>query len=58
MPVNILNLPGLDVLDFNETDDEYHIKESPLEMSRCCPHCNKSDDIVSHAWRTMVTHQD
>lgn len=54
MPVNILNLPGLNVLDFKETDDEYHIKASPREITRRCLHCNKSDDIVSHAWRTLV----
>jgi transposase len=54
MPVNILNLPGLNVLDFKETDDEYHIKASPREISRRCPHCASSDDIVSHAWRTLV----
>jgi hypothetical protein len=29
MPVNILNLPGLKVLDFKETDAEYHIKAEP-----------------------------
>lgn len=26
MPVNILNLSGLRVLDFKETEREYHIK--------------------------------
>ena len=55
MPVNILNLPGLTVLDFKETDVEYHVKASPIEIIRCCPHCSSSNDIVSHAWRTLVT---
>lgn len=54
MPVNILNLPGLNVLDFKETDDEYHVKASPLEISRRCPHCHRSDETVSHAWRALV----
>lgn len=34
MLVNILKLPGLTVLDFKETDDEYHVKAPPLEISR------------------------
>ena len=29
MPVNFLNLSGLDVLDFKETDTEYHVKATP-----------------------------
>ena len=29
MPVNILNLPGLRVLDFKETEREYHTKTEP-----------------------------
>lgn len=54
MPVNILNLPGLTVLDFKEADDEYHVKAAPREIARRCPHCDSSNDIVSHAWRTLV----
>lgn len=26
MPVNVLNLPGLRVLDFKEADTNYHVK--------------------------------
>lgn len=29
MPVNILNLPGLRVSDFKETDAEYHVRDLP-----------------------------
>ena len=29
MPVNFLNLPGLDVVDFRETDTEYHVRATP-----------------------------
>jgi hypothetical protein len=29
VPVNFLNLSGLDVLDFKETDTEYHVKATP-----------------------------
>jgi hypothetical protein len=38
MPVNILNLPGLNVLDFKDTDDEYHVKDTRKKMqnkNRC-----------------------
>lgn len=34
MPVNILNLPGLRVLDFKETDTDYHAKEEPAAIFR------------------------
>jgi len=37
MPVNILNLHGLNVLDFKETDTEYHIRAEPAAISRLCP---------------------
>ena len=33
MPVNILNLPGLDVVDFRETDTEYHVRATPKAIS-------------------------
>ena len=32
MLVNILNLPGLNVLDFKETDDEYHVNADPIRI--------------------------
>ena len=37
MPVNIQNLPGLSVLDFKETDTEYHVQAEPTVISRLCP---------------------
>ena len=42
MPVNFLNLPGLRVLDFKETDREHHVKAEPVAFSRMCPHCGQS----------------
>ena len=38
MQVNILNLPGLSVLDFKETDTDYHVQAEPTVISRLCPH--------------------
>lgn len=54
MPVNILNLSGLDVVDFRETDAEYHVRATPKAISRLCPHCGRSNDTVAHAKRTLV----
>lgn len=54
MPVNILNLSGLDVVDFRETDTEYHVRAAPKAISRLCPHCGRSNDTVVHAKRTLV----
>ena len=54
MPVNILNLSGLDVVDFRETDTEYHVRAMPKAISRLCPHCGRSNDTVVHAKRTLV----
>ena len=54
MPVNILNLSGLDVVDFRETDTEYHVRAAPKAISRLCPHCGRSNDTVAHAKRTLV----
>ena len=54
MPVNILNLSGLDVVDFRETDTEYHVRATPKAISRLCPHCGRSNDTVAHAKRTLV----
>ncbi len=34
MPVNILNIPSLNVPDFKETVNEYHIKAEPAAISR------------------------
>ena len=54
MPVNILNLSDLDVVDFRETDTEYHVRAMPKAISRLCPHCGRSNDTVVHAKRTLV----
>lgn len=54
MPVNFLNLPGLDVTDFKETEFEYHVKAAPKAISRLCPHCGRSHETVVHARRTLV----
>jgi transposase len=53
MPVNILNLPGLNVLAFKETDTEYHVQAEPVAISRLCPHCGRSNDTVKHAQKTL-----
>ena len=34
MPVNILNLAGLNVLDFKETATDYHVRATPAVISR------------------------
>jgi transposase len=54
VPVNILNLSDLDVVDFRETDTEYHVRAMPKAISRLCPHCGRSNDTVVHAKRTLV----
>jgi transposase len=48
MPVNILNLPGLNVLDFKETATEYHVKAEPVAISRLCPQSGRSHDTIGH----------
>lgn len=53
MTVNILNMPGLNVLDFKETVDEYHIKAEPAAISRLCPHCGLSNEIIIHEAKTL-----
>lgn len=54
MPVNILNLPGLRVSDFKETEAEYHVRAEPTVISRLCPHCGRSHDTVGHAKKTLI----
>lgn len=54
MPVNILNLAGLDVIDFKETESGYHVLATPKAISRLCPHCGRSNDTVVHAKRTLI----
>lgn len=54
MPVNFLNLPGLDVVDFKEIEAEYHVRATPRVISRMCPHCGCSHETVAHARRTLV----
>ena len=53
MPVNFLNLPGLRVLDFKETDTECHVRAEPAAISRLCPHCGRSNDTIKHAPKTL-----
>ncbi len=48
MPVNILNLSGLHVLDFKESEREYHIKAEPVAVARLCPHCGRSHEVIGH----------
>ena len=45
---NILNLPGLRVLDMKELDTEFHVKAGPVAISRMCPHCGKSSGTIGH----------
>lgn len=54
MPVNILNLPGLRVSDFKETEAEYHVRAEPATILRLCPHCGGSHETVNHANRRLV----
>ena len=53
MPVNILNLSGLTVLDFKETDTDYHVQAEPKVVSRMCPNCGRSHETVLHAQKTL-----
>lgn len=48
MPDNILNLSGLRVVDFKENEREYHIKAEPVAISRLCPHCGRSHEVIGH----------
>lgn len=45
---NILNLPGLRVLDMKELDTEFHVKAEPVAVSRMCPHCGQSSGTIGH----------
>jgi len=54
VPVNILNLAGLNVTNFKESETEYHVKATPVTISRLCANCGRSNDTVSHARRTLV----
>jgi len=54
VPVNFLNLAGLNVTDFKESETEYHVKATPVAVSRLCPHCGRSNETVSHARRKLV----
>ncbi len=38
VPVKHPNLPCLDVVNFRETDTEYHVRATPKTISRLCPH--------------------
>jgi len=48
MPVNILHLPGLQVVGFKETDTEYHVRAEPAAISRLCPYCGRSHRTIGH----------
>jgi hypothetical protein len=48
MPVNILNLPGLAVVDFRETATEYHVRAKPKAVSRQCPSCGPAGKVVKY----------
>ena len=54
MPVNFLNLSGLKVLEFKETDTDYHVKAAPSTISRLCPNCGRSNETVKHAQKTLI----
>lgn len=45
MPVNFLNLPGLDVVDFRETATDYHVRAKPKVVSRQCPSCGPAGKV-------------
>lgn len=49
---NILNLPGLRVLDMKELNAEFHVKAEPVAVSRMCPHCGQSNGTI-HDLRAM-----
>ena len=53
MPVNFLNLPGLDVVDFRETATEYHVRAKPKVVSRQCPSCGPVGKVVIHEHKTL-----
>lgn len=53
MPVNFLNLPGLNVLDFKETETDNHVRAEPRVISRMCPHCGRSNETLKHAQKTL-----
>jgi len=45
---NILNLPGLDVTDHKELEQQYHVKAVPTAYSKMCPHCGQSHGTIGH----------
>lgn len=53
MPVNFINLPGLDVVDFRETATEYHVRAKPKVVSRQCPSCGPTGKVVIHENKTL-----
>ena len=52
MSLNILNLPGLDVTDHKELEQEYHVKAVPAAYSKMCPHCGQSHGTVASRYRS------
>lgn len=48
MPVNVLNLPGLKVIDFKETGHDYHVRAEPAATLKLCPHCAATRDVIGH----------
>lgn len=57
VPVNVLNLPGLRVLDFKETDTDYHVKAEPTIVSKLCPHCGRFNETVVHAQKRVAVQE-
>ncbi len=57
MPVNILNLAGLNVIDFKESETDYHVKAQPTVVSKLCPHCGRVNQrpIVSRCQRPNLS---
>ena len=53
MPVNILNLPGLGVVDFRQTATEYHVRAKPKAISRLCPGCGSDRKAFVHQQKTL-----
>lgn len=51
---NILNLPGLRVLDMKELDTAYHVKAEPVAISKLCPHCGRSHMTIGHGKLSLL----
>ncbi len=47
MPINILNLNAYEIINFKETEHDYHIYARTKVPSTICPHCG-SNNVVGH----------